>query len=148
MTTHVTRWSPDTCQCIVEYSWDDSTPAKDRVHTFSRLVKSCEVHKNLNTELDVYNAIKEENPRKNISLNIILNHSDAPSALFDIVNGNRQLKDTIKYKWSWIGSQDRELDVEFITVNTDQKVSIIGQTKNNIQSALNARFGNGKVVLL
>lgn len=63
----VTRWSPDTCGCVVEYEWDDTVPAKNRVRKFKACVRKCPRHAHLDDEA-VYNAITEENSRKNIAL--------------------------------------------------------------------------------
>ena len=43
MATKITRWQPDSCSCIVEYSWDDETSETDRVHTPTTIM-ACEQH--------------------------------------------------------------------------------------------------------
>lgn len=44
MAININRWSPDTCSCVVEYSWDDSVPAEQRVHKLHRIVTACPEH--------------------------------------------------------------------------------------------------------
>jgi len=39
-----TRWYPDTCDCIVEYQWDDDVPEAEREHRISRMVAQCAEH--------------------------------------------------------------------------------------------------------
>ncbi len=45
MAIRTTRWSPDTCGCVVEYSWDDTVAADQRAHTTTR-VTPCVAHPN------------------------------------------------------------------------------------------------------
>ncbi len=45
MAIRTTRWSPDTCGCVVEYSWDDTVAADQRAHTTTR-VAPCAAHPN------------------------------------------------------------------------------------------------------
>ena len=33
MALHTTQWRPDTCGCVLSYSWDDEVPAEQRTHT-------------------------------------------------------------------------------------------------------------------
>jgi len=141
MVTNTTRYSPDTCDCVLEYDWDSTKPESSRTHTLNRFVKVCSFHQVLATDTDRWNAVFEENPRKNQSLQAILDNSPTTS-LYDIVNGNRQLKASIGFNFSWSGTApNRVLTISFtgITLTTQQK--------NTIQSALNTRFGVGKVVL-
>jgi len=75
MVINTTRWSPDTCSCEVEYSWDTDQPESERQHNFARVVRACEAHKpvvprNTNTERakQVFETVLEENQRKNQTL--------------------------------------------------------------------------------
>lgn len=98
MTTQITRWSPDTCTCIVEYSWDDTVKQEDRTHTLHRIATRCIDHGSLDDDA-TYAAITEENPRKNLALAAI--QSLAPT-LFD---GDQFLG-------SWSFSANRTLDIK------------------------------------
>ena len=40
----ITTWSPDTCQCVFDYSWDTTTDATTRVHTLVANVFTCTNH--------------------------------------------------------------------------------------------------------
>ncbi|GAJ01272.1 unnamed protein product, partial [marine sediment metagenome] len=60
----VTRWSPDTCGCILEYEWDDAQDENTRTHSFKKAVKLCEHHKALAAS-GAYNQVMSENTRKN-----------------------------------------------------------------------------------
>lgn len=138
MTIKTTRFSPDTCGCELEYTWDDTLTESERVHSFKSIVK-CPVHSGQADET-AYNTVFEENPRKNIALERCL--ANGPTALFDTIDGTRQLKQGITYNFSWSGTApNRVLNISFtgITLTTTQR--------NAIQTALNTRFGVGKVVI-
>ena len=138
MTINTTRWSPDTCSCVVEYSWDDSVSAEQRTHELTSIEK-CPVHSSL-SDSEAFAAVTDENPRKNNSLQSVLDNG--PATLYDVnADGARILKPNLAYNFSFSGTPpDRVLTINFsgITLTTPQK--------NAIQNFLNSRFG-GKVVL-
>lgn len=63
----VTSWQPDTCGCIIEYSWDRDSDENNRVHSFHGHSRKCSDHEHLWNE-DVYTTVLEENQRKNIAI--------------------------------------------------------------------------------
>lgn len=65
-----TLWRPDTCDCQIEYSWDDQTSDQDRQHTLSRVVVSCPEHQGL-TAQQVYDSVLTENRAKNAGVSKI-----------------------------------------------------------------------------
>lgn len=129
----VTRWSPDTCDCVLEY---------DDQFNLINVVQRCTAHQNLANNAAVYNTVKDENPRKNIGLDLIL--QNGPASLFDTdsESGNRVFKRGITVNWVWSGTApDRvlTLNVIGITLTTNQK--------NAIKTFLDNRFGANKVIL-
>ncbi len=36
-----TRWSPATCACVIEYTWDDAVSEDKRTHTVSNVLNRC-----------------------------------------------------------------------------------------------------------
>jgi hypothetical protein len=141
MTIRTTRWSPiDTCGCVVEYTWDDTLTEANRTHTLSNVINKCPAHTAL-TNSSVYTTILDENPKKNNALQLALDNSPT-TALYDTINGTRQLKPTITYSYSFSGTApNRVLTISFtgITLTTQQKTTI--------QTALNTRFGSGRVLM-
>jgi len=128
----VTRWSPDTCDCIIEYN-DDGT--------LSKIVKACDAHQG-GTEADTFEAVLEENPRKNKSFKEILDN--APPALFDVDadTGTRVFKRGINVDFQWEGdAPNRNLKLKV------QGISLTANQLNAIQNKINAKFGDGKVKL-
>lgn len=140
MAIKITRWSPDTCGCELEYRWDDSVPDNQRTHTLDNYVRQCSAHSSLANDNDRYNSILDENPRKNIALLDALNNV---SGLRDVTaDGGFVLKPNINYNFSFTGTApNRVLNISF------SGISLTTQQRNGIQAALNARFGSGKVLL-
>lgn len=74
----ITRWKPDTCDCVLEYEWDTEEAEEVRTHTPIK-VQSCAAHQFMDQAPEnVYGKVKEENSRKNIALGKVLEH--APEA--------------------------------------------------------------------
>lgn len=74
------RWGPDTCDCIIDYEWDDTLSDADRVHTVKQIVKRCEFHQALD-DVTHYDTVLEENTRKNRAFGAIKEaNSDADIA--------------------------------------------------------------------
>lgn len=139
MAIKTTRWRPkDTCDCVIEYEWDDTTSNDTRVHTFKNIIK-CNAHSIL-ADQDAYTHASEQNRRKNITLSEAL---DRFIALQETdTDGNIVLKKGISFNYSWSGSGDsRVLTISFTGVN------LTTPQKNTLQTALNTRFGVGKVIV-
>lgn len=45
-----TKWSPDTCDCVIEYEWDETLPAEERTHT-QKSIEPCEHHAHMDDVL-------------------------------------------------------------------------------------------------
>jgi hypothetical protein len=130
----VTRWSPDTCDCIIEY---------DENINLTNVIQRCPAHQGLANNAAVFDSVKEENPRKNQALDEILQRG--PSSIFDVdaESGQRVFKKGITVDWAWTGGTAPNrvitLTVNGITLTTTQK--------NAIRTFLDNRFGVGKVIL-
>ena len=130
----VTRWSPDTCDCVVEY---------DTNLVLTKIIRRCVNHELSSLDDNgLYNTLTEENPRKNKAFQEILDRG--PSTLYDLQSdGTRTFKNGINVSWTWSGTApNRVLSVSVtgVTLSTNQR--------NNIQQFLDNKFGQGKVLLL
>jgi len=140
MAIYTTKYVPDTCSCVIEYTWDNTLSEANRVHTLSKIIK-CPNHTSLADNTAYSTVLNDENPRKNLALQHILDNSPT-TALYDVVGSTRQLKSTLSYNFGFSGTvPNRVLNVSFIGI------SLTTQQKNTIQSALNTRFGSGKVLI-
>lgn len=142
MTIQTTRWSPDTCDCIIEYQWDDTELADTRTHTLGNYIRKCVAHASLASDTTRYQTVTEENPRKNLTYQGMLDNG--PASLYDIQqDGTRTLKNGITFSWTWSGTAPNRL----LTISYTG-VTLTGAQKNTAQTWLNNRFGAGKVILV
>lgn len=141
MAINITRWSPDTCDCVIDYQWDDSLPNDSIVLTPVNTVNKCSAHAALATTPTAHYALlTEENPRKNNALQTILDNGS--TSLSDIVGSNKVMKKGINFIFTYSGTApNRVLTVSFTGV------TLTNQQKNSAQTFLNNKFGAGKVVL-
>ena len=139
MTIKTTRHSPDTCGCVIEYTWDNTVPESERIHTLLSIIK-CSVHI-AQTDSTAWNTVLEENPRKNNALEQIL-ASSPTTALYDTLNGTRQFKQGINVNFSWSGTAPNRVLTLTIT-----GISLTTNQKNTLRTALDTRFGSGKVLI-
>ena len=79
-----TRWKPDTCKCVVDYTWDDFTSQNLRQHTFKSVIK-CPEHSTL-SDRAVYDAVVEENTSKGKLLNAIFTDQLFSAHVGDVLN--------------------------------------------------------------
>ena len=139
---HTTQWSPDTCDCIIQYDWDADLPADQRVHTASKSIRKCSFHSAVADLTPHFNVLMDENPRKNQTLQAALENLTSQLGTTDPSTGALVLKNGITFNWSFSGSgSTRVLTVSFsgVTLTTNQK--------NTLQTFLNNKFGTGKVIV-
>lgn len=123
---HTTRWTPDTCGCVIEYTWDDSEPEDTRQHVYSNTVQRCTIHAALNLSgLTHFNAVHEENTRKNGVL--ALGQAIKASLDFSLMS------------WSFDAAS------RTLTINSNGQLTT--QQRNTLQTQANNRFGAGKVII-
>ena len=129
----VTTWSPDTCECIIEYNPDGN---------LTKLVQACDAHKG-GTENTVYQALLEENPRRNKAVKEIIDN--APPAMFDIDadSGIRVFKRGISIDFEWSGTAPNRT-LKLIV----KGISLTANQLNAVQSKLDNKFGAGKVTVV
>jgi hypothetical protein len=143
MVINTTRWSPDTCSCVIDYDWDSTATEDNRVHTLNQFVNVCPLHQQLATNQDRYSCIFEENPRKNTAQQLILD--SGPAQISDIINGVKVLKANLSFQLTWSGTPPNRLLT--VAINDSNGNVLTTQQKGAIQTFLNNRFGVGKVVI-
>ncbi|MBU2009273.1 MAG: hypothetical protein KJ624_05510 [Chloroflexi bacterium] len=115
-----TTWRPDTCECVLEYSWDDATSEASRVHSLAKVVKLCPAHRLLGG-VGLYDEVVSENRRKNRTYD----------------TAKAQLGALDPEGWLWYYDTARVLQVVIPNLTASQK--------NQLQSACDTAFGAGKV---
>jgi len=116
MAKKITRWSPDTCDCVIEYAWDDTVPQDERTHTFHKLVRQCDDHAGIEAPQEVHDHVLAENQTKNMLHSAVIAH--VPRLAHEDVdaNGNKVpvLHPTVDYRWSFSGTgRNRKLVADF-----------------------------------
>jgi hypothetical protein len=143
MTIKTTRWSPDTCDCIISYDWDDSVPAESRVHIANTIEKDCPEHSGLGTPDSFYNAILDENTRKNKAWGHLVNTNNFPDLAELDPNGEVVLKNGVIITWNFTGQDDARV----LNVNLSGTPLTTNQ-KSQVQSWVDTNFGVGKVLII
>lgn len=133
MAIHITRWRPDTCDCILEYSWDDSVSPDLRVHTPVSILKDS-VHSVL-SDTDAHTAVFDENARKNRALGAAL--TNFPAKTGKLGEAGDTVLDETKFSWSFDGSRKLLLSIPSLT----------NPQRTNLQSICDTQFGVGKVTI-
>jgi len=146
-------WSPDTCSCIIEMSYHvgPETSVKDAVMSLKKVHKKCEYHTTLSSDEEVWTAVTEENPRKNISIAKLV--ENAPDDWVEVVNektGEKKLKTGIAVDYDFKSEKDKTkrtlelsvIGVESTTLNKTKKTAI--QTK--LDTAFSNKTKHGDVV--
>lgn len=141
MAIQTTRWSPDTCGCKVEYTWDDTVPQEQRIHTFSKLVNTCSDHNSL-TDKACYDILNDENLRKNNTLGLIRKNHPSLTQTYTNPDGTTYIdfapgKEPL---WQFSGTGDtRVLEITSTNLTLSEKT--------NLNATCTTQFGSGKVVI-
>lgn len=133
MATKVTRWSPDTCGCVVEYTWDDAIPEDARAHLYEGHVRKCSRHNTITGE-PAYAVVQEENTRKNRSMTILADN--IPEVVQETPAGKRLSSEPV-----WAYNADGVLEIVFL-------IPISAASKDRARLVLDTEFGLGEVRLL
>ena len=121
MALKTTRWRPDTCECVIDFTWDSDQPEASRTHTFSGFERQCALHVG---HVD-WSSVQEENQRKNVAVGLAATHRGTP--------GN---SDGV----AWGFTADRTLQIAVQGMSAGQKGSL--------QSDADRDVGGGRVEVL
>lgn len=142
MTIQRTQWASANCPCIIEYEWDDTTTEDNRIHTPVQSIK-CSIHSGLPSHQQVYDSVLDESRKLSWGLQTILDNG--PSTIYDIdpTNDVKRLKSIITPTWTLSGTPPNRT-----TTVSLSGISLTTAQKRTIQTALDNKFGTGKVTLL
>ena len=122
-----TLWRPDTCECEIEYSWDDAQSEDIRTHTISNVLKACTAHAGETDKIVHYNKVLDENKRKNIVLGQILENT--PTAVETVIQDDgssiKKLKAGKEYKWFFDAQRNLVIDLVGFTLLEKNSVKTI-----------------------
>lgn len=127
-----TRWTFDTCDCIITYEWDDNgNDQEKKVHTLYGVNRICDAHKIVHNTLgatELFNKTREENTRKNKVLKCLIESSNDLGKTETDKAGNIivVVKPNLDFEYEFTGSPldvgGRTLEVKFKDVNTGTSV--------------------------
>jgi hypothetical protein len=144
-----TRWSPDTCDCVIEYNIDETGNT-----TFKNTVKTCPAHSKHHGKTDHFSVVLEENQRKNKTLaeaaeiaGVNLNPDEVISSMSfgteeEKIVYEQTLKEGMKVKAqkfvkefnsSYQFDKDRKLIVNHPSMTAAQKTVLQNKTGNNVR---------------
>ena len=132
MAMKTTRWRPDTCRCVLEYQWDDTTELDKRILSASKIVSACPAHQGISKVIDHYDTVRVENTRKNLLIKNIM--ADVLSATTTVFNENGEPIQILKSGKDIICSYNekdvtRTLRVELVGFSSQEKASITNLAK-------------------
>ena len=125
----ITRWSPDTCGCVIDFEWDTNDP--NAPHVGKTVVSACECHPSEDA-VTHHSKLLEENQGKNKALKII---ADNLAGYANLTDTGSTIPDTAKLSFAF--DKDRKIII------TAKKIS--EQDRSTVQAALDSQLGPGKV---
>ena len=125
-------YSPDICSCIIDITEDS---------LLNSMLSSCATHSAASAPSTRFSAIMDEVKTKNWAEQTSLDNG--PNTLYDMnPSGGRQRKPTIGYTTTWAGvAPARTVTIRFTGI------TLTNAQRTTIQTALNTRFGAGKVTI-
>ena len=133
----VQRWWPDTCSCKLLRDYDPNTDT----FTILSYENVCNIHSSISNASQRHDAIVNQNQRRSIFYNKILEQFPA---LFAETNseGTITLKKGITFNFSWSGT-----GTEAVLIISFTGINLNNQQKTNLQNLANSQFGSGKVIV-
>ena len=119
---HITRWRPDTCGCELEYEWDDTENENVRTHSISKVLKACPAHGGFVDKKNHYDAVLDENRRKNIVFGEIIKGAAGEDIIQEDGTMVRKLKRGKEYKWSF--DENRNLVIDLVGFTSNEKTAV------------------------
>ena len=130
---HHNEWSPDSCDCYLQFVFDSDLPQSQQVNTFFAKLKSCSKHPNL-TGTTIWNVVVAENT----NVQKLISQVKTITGLTTLDNEGSSIK-SIKFFSGIDSSRLLNFSVTGTTLTTNQK--------NTIQSWCDTNLGVGKVVI-
>ena len=121
----ITRWYPDTCACVLDFSWDPATSEDERVHTPHKVADTCPHHDHLRGDLHAHHAaVQGENSHKNLAIAHALEH--LPDEHKTVIATDEQGNKThwFMYEPLWSFNDKREFELTLRHASDEVKANI------------------------
>lgn len=119
-----TLWKPDTCDCEIEYEWDDEEKEDVRRHTVSRIIKACPAHSGAKDAAQNFEIVLEENQRKNILYGEIIKNVTTATKEITTPDGKAVTKLKEGYAFKWNFDAERKLVIDLVGFNAQEKSAV------------------------
>ncbi len=137
-----TKYSPDTCECIVEYTWDDQVEEASRTHDFSKIQKACPDHAGL-TGATLYDTLLKENSTKNKLRQEIIDSITRLTKKITVADGSEVDDLDVDFNWSFTGNDaNRQLNLT-MTQLTDPEKTQLQSFMDGLSNSTTAVIANG-----
>lgn len=137
MALHTTLWSPDTCGCSIEYSWDDAVSEDLRIHTLVAIARKGSEHADI-IDATLFAVLVDESRRKNKVLDYLLQTFASKVGIVDPDSGVLVYKDGFEPAWNYSAARILQLPV----------VGLTGGDKKTLQTQLDLQFAPNKVKVI
>lgn len=131
---HHNEWSPDSCECYIQFVFDDDLPQDQRVHLFFAKLKNCSKHPNL-TGTTLFETAVGESSRVQKLIGQIKSTISGASTLDEAGS-------LIKSIRNWTGTDSSRV-LNFSVSGT----TLTSNQKTTIQNWCDSNLGTGKVVI-
>lgn len=117
----INRWRPDTCECVIEYQWDDTVDEDNRTHAVSSIIQACEFHSSAKNQAAHFAEVVTENQKKNQVYGVIMEGST--TATKDELNKDGSTTKVFKEgkEFAWSFDEERNLVVELKGFTAQEK---------------------------
>lgn len=141
-----TRWTLDTCGCVLEIDWDPAVPPASRTHTLATVVTACPLHPlavspvGATVESDQI-APAADNRRVGRAVAAAMARLPAKLQQTD-ADGTVRLREGVGLEWTFSGTgATRVVTLRF------PGVTFTNAERNQVQGAIDTAVGVGKAVL-
>lgn len=127
MAIKTTRWRPDTCACVVEYTWDTDDPEDTRSHTQRRIVRRCAAHQ---ADIDT-----------GFLARLLIENRRVGTVAARLAEAFPALADAVRDRLSFQATRDAD-DARVLTVSLP---AVTALQRTVLQTWCDNRFGAGRV---
>ena len=120
----------------MEFEWDTEDAPDARAHTVTSVVSACDAHAQHTDDTALYEDVLQENQRKNIVIQKIIENTDLSETKVD-TNGNEtaQLKKGKEYVWEFDGKRNLVIDIKGATI--EEKAAVQAVVEEHLADEIN-----------
>lgn len=143
LSSRIGIFTPDTCDCKVEYELLYSTSDPDyKTYTPLQIINQCNIHQDETTVEDLWTELNKDNIKKNRAWRVLLDNA-LPSMIQTNPDGVIEFKKNIEISWAWSGQKpERTLTI------TISGITLTQNQKNAAQAKIDERYPNQNIILV